>query len=95
MNMYLHRACAQVGQQNWDAVIADLTIVLSYQPKEISVLCLRARAHCCKRNWDLAMYDYKLALKINPGHPVALAGIAEINQPYEDLPMLDSSIIDS
>lgn len=95
LNMYLHRACAQVGQQNWDAVIADLTVVLKYQPKETSVLCLRARAQSCKRNWEAAIKDYKTALKYDPGCAQASVGLSELTQPYEDLPMLDTSIIDS
>jgi hypothetical protein len=41
------------------------------------------------------MKDYKYALRVDPECAQALAGVAELTQPYEDLPMLDTSIIDS
>jgi cytochrome c-type biogenesis protein CcmH/NrfG len=58
-------------------------------------LCLRARAYCCKRNFELAIKDYKTVLQIDPNDYTAAMGYAEITQIYEELPMLDTSIIDS
>ena len=59
LNMYLHRACAQVGRQNWDGVISDLTTVLTYEPANLECLKLRARAYCCQREWARAEKDYR------------------------------------
>ena len=86
LNMYLHRACAQVGRQNWDGVISDLSTVLLYQPKLTSVLNLRARAHCCKRNWSAAVKDYKAVLEISPDEETAYYALEEINRPIPDNP---------
>ena len=81
LNMYLHRACAQVGRQNWEGVVQDLTTVLVYQPALTTVLNLRARAHCCLRNWDLAIKDYRRVLEFSPEDETAYYALEEINRP--------------
>ena len=40
------------------------------------------------RQWKKAERDYQRVLKLYPDDPAALVGLADIQQPYEPLPML-------
>ena len=65
------------------------------QPELDQVLAMRARAHSCRREWKEAIADYQNILSRHPEDPVALNGLEEVDPPYEDLPMLDKSVVDS
>jgi hypothetical protein len=70
-------------------------LLLLLQPELDQVLAMRARAYSCRREWDKANADYENILHRHPDNAVAIAGLAEINVLYEDLPMLDKSAADS
>jgi Tfp pilus assembly protein PilF len=54
------------------------------------VRMLRARAYCCRRNWENAKEDYKTVLKAAPDDSDALAGLALVITPPEDLPFMNA-----
>lgn len=54
----------------------------------------RARAYACKRMWEEAQKDYEEVLLYYPEDPTALAGMADIIQPYDDLPMIDHEFVE-
>lgn len=56
---------------------------------------MRARAYSCRREWGKAKADYENILNRHPDDPIALAGIEAVDPPYEDLPMLDKSVVDT
>ncbi len=107
----LQRACVYSGMQDWDKAIDDFDYILSYQvsiplfvafmisnveqPQLDQVIALRARAHCCRREWSKAIADYNDILSRNPDSSSGLLGLSEVCPPYEDLPMLDKSVVDS
>jgi hypothetical protein len=74
---------------------ASLPICDDFQPDFEHVLALRARAYCCRREWDKAQHDYETILSKNPDSVMAITGLSEMNPPYEDLPMLDKSVVDT
>lgn len=46
------------------------------------------------RRWDEARADYHTILSWYPDEPTALQGLADMEQPYEDLPMVDPEFVD-
>jgi len=96
LNLYLQRACAYSGLQDWTHALADLCHVLVFQPKLAHVLAIRARVYCCIRDWKKAREDYKSILDRNPSDAVAQRGLAECSEPSpeDEFPMLDSSLVE-
>lgn len=56
-------------------------------------LCFRARAYACSRQWKKAIADYEAVLSWYPDNEAALAGMADVMVPYEDLPMIDKDMV--
>ena len=94
MEALLLRAAAASMAQDWKTAISDYTTILYYQPYLTNVLCLRARAYACTRKWEEAKADYELVLSWYPEDETAWYGLQDISQPYEDLPMIDQSLVD-
>ena len=94
MNAVLQRGCVCCHMQDWGAAIDDFSLVLHYQPHLNNVRLLRARAYACAREWDDAKDDYEEILKYEPENWWALEGMGEVDQPYDELPMIDQSVID-
>ena len=93
MNMLLQRACILSHMQDWEPAIADLTLVLYYEPHLLQVRLIRARAYACARKWKEAEDDYKYILKHDPENWWAQSGMADIIQDYNELPMVDYSVV--
>ena len=93
LNALLERACMLSCAQDWDAAIKDMTYILLYQPKLTNVRCLRARAYCASRQWDLAKEDYKEVLMLFPHDETAWYGSQDADQPYDPQPMVDHDLV--
>lgn len=93
MDMLLQRACSHAMSQNWTDAIKDYSTILYYQPYLTNVLCLRARAYCCTRQWDLARADYNQVQEWYPDDETSWYGLGEVDQPYEELPMIDDNLV--
>jgi len=93
MNYFFQRACANSCLQEFEKALSDLNIVQYYQPGLSNILCMRARVHACLRDWKSAKRDYDSVLYHNPGDLTALAGIDDIIQEYDDLPMIDKEMV--
>lgn len=93
MNVLFQRACVEANMQDWEPCIADLTYVLSYEPTNSGVLLMRARAYACARRWGDAEGDYQAILSEDPDNWWAHAGMADVVQVYEELPMVDHRVI--
>ena len=93
MDTLLQRACSYAMSQHWEDAERDFTTILYYQPYLTNVLCLRARVYACQRKWDLARADYKQVLEWYPGDETAWYGLGEVDQPYEELPMIDDNLV--
>lgn len=93
MNYFFQRACANSCLQEFEKALSDLNIVQYYQPGLSNILCMRARVHACLRDWKSAKRDYDNVLYHHPGDPTALAGINDIIQEYDDLPMIDKEMV--
>lgn len=89
----MQRACCYLCIHGWKRAVEDLSIILYYQPNLLNVMCIRARAYMCQRDWVKAKSDYKRVLRVDPNYQEAINGLSEINQPYIDLPMVDSKIV--
>jgi hypothetical protein len=45
------------------------------------------------REWGKAKTDYSRVLQVYPDYATAWYGLQDINQPYEELPMLDMDLV--
>lgn len=79
--------------QDWDAAVKDYTTILYYQPWLYTVRNMRARIYTARREWELAIEDYKEVQKTYPDDYTAWYGLQDINQPHEDLPMVDEGLV--
>jgi tetratricopeptide (TPR) repeat protein len=94
MNVLLQRGCVSSHLQDWSSAIDDYSLVLQYEPYQTQVRLLRARAYSCARVWDEAREDYEYILTYDPENWWAQNGLWEIDQPYDELPMVDQTVID-
>jgi hypothetical protein len=56
---------------------------------------MRARAYCCTRRWSEAIAEYNEVLAQNPSCAAAQEALAVLTAPYEPLPMLDPTVLES
>lgn len=64
--------------QEWSLAVADINVILAFQPTNKEALLLRARLHSCIREWALAKKDFELVLYHNPTCEDAKQGLADI-----------------
>jgi len=93
MNFVLQRGMIYSMLQEFEKAIADFDYILYYQPALSTVLCLRARCHAARRMWAEARLDYDTLLYYEPESAEAQAGIADVEQEYIDLPMIDPEFV--
>lgn len=56
---------------------------------------IRARAHACTRQWELAQADYNMVLRHQPENKQALGGREDIQETIIVLPMLGEGLIEN
>ena len=78
---------------DWERAVDDFSFILHYQPHLLNIYCLRARAYCCMRQWNKAMIDYNKVLSIDSNYETAIHAMYDIEQKYEDLPMVDETLV--
>ena len=78
------RGKIRLEERRWDSTVADYNMALTLAPKDPHPLVERARLWEQRELYAQALSDYRSALKLNPEHIEALAGIAMLQTACPD-----------
>jgi len=88
---YVRRAVAYWSLQDWDEAMKDMDTAVDMTPND-RLYTLRGRLHCCMRNWQDGIMDYKRAMAFAKGerrvNERAKEGLRTAELKQEPLPLV-------